>query len=400
MMRKKLGYSLENVSRDLYISKGSLSEMENGIRPMKKELFDRFLSTYDMEFSEDFCFVAKLKEVLSEEVDAFLWLDKNKQKKVRERFQKIKEKAEKSYACFLEKLIDYFEQVVLDHENGSDLFNELFEVQTCFSNDERALLFMIRGIEGRWNLTLRTMEADFERALRLADERELSGLKALIGYYQIYELQRKRISFAAQERCIEVRKQFHAMHNYLRALYLDNLEALGLSYLRAYESAYSRLQTLLKNIEYAKDEYLHFCVAQNAILVLCVMGRFSEALALMQKEKSTFQYGLSNFVFAPYCLYRLGRKEQTIATIRELEPYIVELDDRLLNDMVMAAFAQDRESFFKAATRLLALDQKRRLLENVDIDFQFIIHFCREMGLKEELIEAQDAYIAFLNVPG
>ena len=348
MMRKKLGYSLENVSRDLYISKGSLSEMENGIRPMKKELFDRFLSTYDMEFSEDFCFVAKLKEVLSEEVDAFLWLDKNKQKKVRERFQKIKEKAEKSYACFLEKLIDYFEQVVLDHENGSDLFNELFEVQTCFSNDERALLFMIRGIEGRWNLTLRTMEADFERALRLADERELSGLKALIGYYQIYELQRKRISFAAQERCIEVRKQFHAMHNYLRALYLDNLEAL----------------------------------------------------ALMQKEKSTFQYGLSNFVFAPYCLYRLGRKEQTIATIRELEPYIVELDDRLLNDMVMAAFAQDRESFFEAATRLLALDQKRRLLENVDIDFQFIIHFCREMGLKEELIEAQDAYIAFLNVPG
>lgn len=73
----------------------------NGIRPMKKELFDRFLSTYDMEFSEDFCFVAKLKEVLSEEVDAFLWLDKNKQKKVRERFRKIKEKAEKSYACFL-----------------------------------------------------------------------------------------------------------------------------------------------------------------------------------------------------------------------------------------------------------------------------------------------------------
>lgn len=143
---------------------------------------------------------------------------------------------------------------------------------------------MIRGIEGRWNLTLRTMEADFERALRLTDERELSGLKALIGYYQIYELQRKRISFAAQERCIEVRKQSHAMHNYLRALYLDNLEALGLSYLRAYEIAYSRLQTLLKNIEYAKDEYLHFCVAQNAILVLCVMGRFSEALVLMQKE--------------------------------------------------------------------------------------------------------------------
>lgn len=121
---------------------------------------------------------------------------------------------------------------------------------------------------------------------------------------------------------------------------------------------------------------------------------------MIYRIKSTFQYGLSNFVFAPYCLYRLGRKEQTIATIRELEPYIVELDDRLLNDMVMAAFAQDPESFFEAATRLLALDQKRRLLENVDIDFQFIIHFCRELGLKEELIEAQDTYIAFLNVPG
>lgn len=90
------------------------------------------------------------------------------------------------------------------------------------------------------------------------------------------------------------------MHNYLRALYLDNLETLGLSYLRAYESAYSRLQTLLKNIEYAKDEYLHFCVAQNAILVLCVMGRFSEALVLMQKEKVHF-----NTACPILCLHRI-----------------------------------------------------------------------------------------------
>lgn len=97
--------------------------MENGICPMKKELFDRFLSTYDMEFSEDFCFVAKLKEVLSEEVDAFLWLDKNKQK---------------SSGTFSE-----------NQREGRKILCVLFEVQTCFSNDERALLFMIRGIEGR-----------------------------------------------------------------------------------------------------------------------------------------------------------------------------------------------------------------------------------------------------------
>lgn len=37
-----MGYSIENVAKDIGISKGNLSEIENGKRVMRFELFNNF----------------------------------------------------------------------------------------------------------------------------------------------------------------------------------------------------------------------------------------------------------------------------------------------------------------------------------------------------------------------
>lgn len=394
--RKELGYSLENVSKDLFMSKGNLSEMENGIRMMKKDVFDRFLHQYDIQFDTDLNRFFEMKEILAQIVDCFLRFDKKKQEKVRERFEALEGSWKNTYGCFVGELIQYFIQVVMDHQKSDDLFRSLVLIENCLSNDEKALLYMIRGMEGRWNLRLGNMERFFEKALEFVDEKELFGLEALIEYYQIMEWMRSGASFAVYEHCVQVRKKFYASHNYIRALYLDNLEAVGIISLRAYSSAYARFEALLSNMEYVDDPYLRFCVVQNEVLVLCVMREYRKALDQMRKERETFQHGLSNFVYAPLCLYMLNEQERAKSALVDIKPYAKTKEEILLCKMIHAVFSQEIETVLKMALEVLKEDQRKRERESEEIVYQFLIHFCKETGLDAKRMEIQEDYIAFL----
>lgn len=79
--RKELGNTLSNISKDLKVSKGNLSEMENGIRFMKNSLFQKFLSYYSIQFDSDLHCYFEVKEMLRELVNCFLRLDEIQQKK-------------------------------------------------------------------------------------------------------------------------------------------------------------------------------------------------------------------------------------------------------------------------------------------------------------------------------
>uniref|UniRef100_UPI002597B55E helix-turn-helix domain-containing protein n=1 Tax=uncultured Dubosiella sp. TaxID=1937011 RepID=UPI002597B55E len=139
--RKELGYSLENVSKDLFMSKGNLSEMENGIRMMKKDVFDRFLHQYDIQFDTDLNRFFEMKEILIQIVDCFLRFDKKKQEKVREHFEALEGNWKNTYGCFIGELIQYFIQIVMDHQKGDEMFHSLVLIENCLSNDEKALLY-------------------------------------------------------------------------------------------------------------------------------------------------------------------------------------------------------------------------------------------------------------------
>ncbi len=394
--RKELGYSLENVSKDLFMSKGNLSEMENGIRMMKKDVFNRFLRQYDIQFDTELNCFFEMKEILAQIVDCFLRFDDRKQEKVRERFEALEGSWKNTYGCFVGELIQYFIQVVMDHQKSDDLFRSLVLIENCLSNDEKALLYMVRGMEGRWNIRLGNMETFFEKALEFVDEKELFGLEALIEYYQIGEKIREHATIEVYGLCESIRKAFYRQHNYIRALYLDNLEGLCIFRIHQLKDAYARFEALLSNMEYVDDPYLRFCVVQNAILVLCVMKKYREALELMEKEKATFSCGLSNFIFAPYCFYMLNEGENVRRTLKEIKPYVKDESDRLVLKMVEYALEKNCDAFFESAHRLLAFDQKYRNQENIELTYQFMIHFCKEMGMVQKRIEIQEAYIAFL----
>ena len=179
-------------------------------------------------------------------------------------------------------------------------------------------------------------------------------------------------------------------------MYLDNLEAVGIISLRAYSSAYARFEALLSNMEYVDDPYLRFCVVQNEVLVLCVMGEYRKALDQMRKERETFQHGLSNFVYAPLCLYMLNEQERAKSALVDIKPYAKTKEEILLCKMIHAVFSQEIETVLKMALEVLKEDQRKRERESEEIVYQFLIHFCKETGLDAKRMEIQEDYIAFL----
>jgi len=98
--RKELWYSLDNVSKDLSISKGNLSEMENGLRIMKIEIFHRFLTRYNIEFGEDLKYLFEMREILIQIFEAFLRFNRKKQEKVREQFESMNRSWENTSGFF------------------------------------------------------------------------------------------------------------------------------------------------------------------------------------------------------------------------------------------------------------------------------------------------------------
>lgn len=394
--RKELGYSLDNVSKDLSISKGNLSEMENGLRIMKIEIFHRFLTRYNIEFAEDLKYLVEMREILIQIFEAFLRFNRKKQEKVREQFESMDRSWENTSGFLIGLLIEYFIRSVLDHKSQEDVFELLVSSESCLSNDEKALLYMIRGMEGRRNTTFKNKETFFEQALNYVDEKEMNDLEALIEYYQIMDEIRSGSTFEVYAKCSQVRNKFYNSHNYIRALYLDNLEAVSITYLRAYSSAYRRFETLLYNMEYVDDPYLRFCVVQNAILVLCVLKEYKKALEWMKKERNTFSYGLSNFVFAPYCFYMLDDLEEANNTIKKIKPYVKDQSDQLLLNIIKYAIENNENAFFEDSQRLLILDQKNKKQENIELTYRFMISFYKKNGIESRQIKLQEEYISFL----
>lgn len=156
--------------------------------------------------------------------------------------------------------------------------------------------FLVRGYESRFNMKIRNSRVFFEKANKLAEENELIGLKSLIDYYSIADKIREKSDIKVFQLCEKARREFYQQHNYIRTLYLENLEGLCLFRLHQNRDAYKCFESILTNITYCNDSYLLFCAAQNAILVLCVSQSFTSALNLMKKHEKTYEFGLTNFI--------------------------------------------------------------------------------------------------------
>ncbi|WP_286209680.1 hypothetical protein, partial [Dubosiella newyorkensis] len=111
---------------------------------------------------------------------------------------------------------------------------------------------------------------------------------------------------------------------------------------------------------------------------------------------NSFSYGLSNFVFAPYCFYMLDDLEKANNTIKKIKPYVKDQSDQLLLNIIKYAIDNNENAFFEDSQRLLILDQKNKKQENIELTYRFMISFYKKIGIESRQIKLQEEYISFL----
>ena len=107
-LRKSCGYSLENVSHDIGISKGFLSEAENGRRILKPEAFTRFLERYGIDFSLDESAANMAQSLLNDFVLAWIDRDFADEEKIKRMLEHNRPILQNSLGCLHLLLIDIF----------------------------------------------------------------------------------------------------------------------------------------------------------------------------------------------------------------------------------------------------------------------------------------------------
>lgn len=71
-LRRKMDLSLDNISKDLKISKGNLSEAENGKRILREGVFQDFLDLYNINFDFDPSLMNETEQLLQELMEAYI----------------------------------------------------------------------------------------------------------------------------------------------------------------------------------------------------------------------------------------------------------------------------------------------------------------------------------------
>ena len=107
-LRTEMGLSIDNVSSDLKISKGNLSDAENGKRQFKEPLFHRFLKYYDITFDFDPALPNTIKNELNHLVEAFTYRNIEQECLIIERTNKTRLTYNNSLASLYLMLIDLF----------------------------------------------------------------------------------------------------------------------------------------------------------------------------------------------------------------------------------------------------------------------------------------------------
>lgn len=155
ILRKKHGFSLDNVSKDLKISKGNLSEMENGRRFLKQTLFCQFVEQYKINFDFDLGLLKEAEQLLQELMEAYTYKNVEKERQIQQKFFEQEKKYEYSFACLYLPLIKAF----WTHDKkpaeftGSELnaFADVSEYFSVYDPDEKALFLYLKGLVAKRN---------------------------------------------------------------------------------------------------------------------------------------------------------------------------------------------------------------------------------------------------------
>lgn len=395
-LRRKLGYSLQNISSDLSISKGNLSEMENGIRIMKDELFISFLDRYNLEFEFSKDKIRQTQDFLKKLYEAFLYLNTAEQTVLAKQWKAHKDSFRNSYAFFYYIFINSWITVIAENETATKDLEFLLDNIIVLPASDQALLLFLKGMNERLLYHHSEMDDYFEQSLiTINRNKSLSTLESLIFYYQIQGKIRKKQILEGYNLCLKTLNRFYPSHNLIRILYLQNMQVNCLLSLREYTKALELITFLEDQLYLVQRPYLVYTVVQNIILAYCLKGDYQKAYQFGCSHYSEQPYEIGNFTLLPFCSYMLNDLKQTEYWTSLLLPIAKSKDDLLFLKLI-ESLVQDSK-IIQERSRLLFKEVKNiRNHEIEELSYRVLIHYYSKNNQTELLNEIKSRYLSFL----
>lgn len=394
-LRRKMDLSLDNISKDLKISKGNLSEAENGKRILREGVFQDFLDLYNINFDFDPSLMNETEQLLQELMEAYIYKNIEKEKKTAHLYYENREKLERSLGCLYVPLIDVF----LTHSKKPfdfspyewDLFSEVTEYLPAYSPDERALFFYIKAFTDKKKYDFEEANNNYSRALDELNRRKWPQLEGVIKLNYAVSILKHDSYFSAYLMVHEAHDIFIRHSNYRRALMCYNNEANYLIYLQSYNEAKERLNKVLLYEESFAGEFACKYAVSTMLFILALEGNFEQAIQFAKDHPmESNDHQTANKTMIPYCFYRTGRIDQCLNEIKKLSKEILADDDKALFMLLKAMIKKDSSKVEEAKKRMMRTCCKQYNWAMLMVLYQLLIFYYKNENETSLLIEAYD----------
>lgn len=389
----KLGYSIENVAKDIGISKGNMSEIENGKRLMRFELFKQFLSVYKIPFNLNPEPYEVVRNLLDKLMQAFLYRDLPQEKRIELKIRERESQFEASFACLHLLMLKVFFVYLPDWKpEGEEAIHYIHQVFDFYQSDEKALILFCEGLLTARKKKYKEAVTIYRRALQEMDRILWPQLEGII-QLNLGICTSRAISFAQGAEMNRLAKEnFLKYGNYYRMIMAYNNELLYLAWMQGYDTALEHFDEIIQSKAIFKNQIAFEKAVKNKIVVLILSEDFNKAVELMESYPEAAQSAVSDFILYPYCWIRLDRRVQAVDSLVCLEKCRLDPDERLFLELLKADLLENRDLFEKAKYKMVKYCSSTSNWGFLMIVFQYLIYYYTKLDDKDFLIEAYKQY--------
>ena len=386
--------SIDNVSNDLKISKGYLSEAENGKRKLNELTLRKFLDFYKIDFGFDPSLSEEVHRLLNDLMEAYIYKNAAKEEQILTFFENKTSSYEKSLACLYIPLFRMMAARKKDPAGMSDLerhaFKEIDEYLAAFDNDEIALICYLKAFQAGRRMIFDQALDYYAKALAVFDGRLWPQLEGIIKLNYAYTIMFGKSYYEGYCVGLEAHDIFVRHGNYARALMCYNNIANYLLCLQAFEGAKEYLRKILLSPSIQNVPVYGAAVA-TMLITLTLEGSFQEAIEFAAEHSTDGNNGfIRNLPLVPYCHYRLGQYDQCLEQMAQFDPGLLESDDKALFGLLKAILKGDPAKIEAAKQKMRRICCKQRNWSMLMVLYQLLIDYYKSVNNLELLVEGYE----------
>ena len=397
-LRLNSNLTIEQAAKCLNVSKGNLSEVENGKRGLKNEVFSRFIDRFYPNFDYNWSLPEEAEIKLDELFHAFAYWDSSEEDQIEKWVTENRNRLLNSFACMYLIIFEtYFSYRKSLDWNDVEVLNSSEVFLQYFSPDIRSFLLFNKGymyLENRTGIDPKKSALVieiFEAALKEMDGRRWPQLEGIIRQ-NLAGAASQDISFQHAVNIIERAESiFIREFNFLRLAAASNNKAVYFSYLGQNEKAIEIIDKLILNKNTFSDQKFHYLALSNKALFLTLGGYFDEAVKFIQDHKHEMNPKYPrNFILEPYCLLRISDEKACLMAIKSYQNCSLSEDDELFYALIKAMISQNSDRVEKAKKKMFTVCRYMKNWGMMFVMLQALAYFYKQTCQSDRLAEVYE----------